>query len=284
MRLSAFLPLSAILTLGLTSVFATEDHTLTVFQVLVTQGNEATVAPVTYVTWYGAEQETTLSALCWPAIIGSPHDDVASEDRNWASLLGLKSTLIKRDDAWRLTFDLTKLKPIPSRPEVAGSGDDVRATILEHIFAAASKNLLAVGVFDCELSVLGEGAYKDLATLDIPKVLNPVSATWGPWTYKDLRKTYPDGDLHHLAARSLTHIESLHTLFLILSSEKQSAEGKTAMSDFLKEVLARVGDDKFAQILKDSESLVQTRIAEAVIAGDARAIEPFPKTAAFLKK
>jgi hypothetical protein len=67
MRLSAFLPLSAILTLGLTSVFATEDHTLTVFQVLVTQGNEATVAPVTYVTWYGAEQETTLSALCWPA-------------------------------------------------------------------------------------------------------------------------------------------------------------------------------------------------------------------------
>ena len=283
MRLSVLLPLSVVFGLCFSSVIATEEHTFTVHQVLTTQGSETTIAPVTYVTWYGAEQETMLSALCWSAIIGSPHDDVAKEDRNWANLLGLKSNLAKRDEGWRLTLDLTKLKPIPPRPEVAGSSDDVRVTILEQIFQAASKNLLAVGVFDCELFVLGESAHDDLKTLKIPKTLNPVSATWGPWKYADLRKTYPDGDLHHLAARSLTQIESLHTLLLILSSESQSAEGKIAMSAFLKEVLARVGDDKFAQALKDSETLVQERIAKA-LAGDSETIGPFPKTAAFLKK
>ena len=283
MRLSVLLPLSVVVGLCLASVDATEDHALTVYQAITTQGTEVTIAPVTYVTWYGAEQETTLSALCWPAIIGTPHDNVSTEDRNWASLLGLKSTLIKREEGWRLTLDLSKLKPIPSRPEVAGSGEDLRVTILEQIFAAASKNLLAVGVFDCELSVLGEGAHDDLKALKIPKTLNPVSAIWGPWTYTDLRKTYPDGDLHHLAARSLTQTESLHTLFLILSSESYSDEGKVAMGAFLREALARVGDDKFAQVLKDSETLVRERIAEA-LAGETGHVGPFPRTAALLKK
>lgn len=283
MRLSVLLLCSVVLGLCCSSVNATEDHTLTVHQALTTQGSETTIAPVSYITWYGAEQETTLAALCWPAMIGSPHDDVTTSDRNWASLLGLKSSLVKREEGWRLTLDLSKLKPIPSRPEVAESGDDLRVTVLEQIFEAASKNLLAAGVFDCELSVLGEGAHEDLRTLKIPKSLNPVSATWGPWTYADLRKTYPDGDLHHLAARSLTQIESLHTLFLILGSESQSAKGTTAMSAFLKEVLARVGDDKFAQVLKDSETLVQERIAKG-LSGDSGSVGPFPKTAAFLKK
>ena len=50
-----------------------------------------------------------------------------------------------------------------------------------------------------------------------------------------------------------------------------------------KEVLARVGDDNFAQALKDSETLVQERISKALV-GETGSVGPFPKTASFLKK
>ena len=283
MRLSVPSLVSTAIWLSASLCTATEHHTLTVYQALSIRATESTIAPITYVTWYGAEQESTLSALCWPAIVGTPHDDVAKGDRNWASLLGLKSDLVRREDGWRLTLDLTKLKPASARPEVAGSGREVRVTILESILVAAEKNLLAVGVFDCELSVLGEGAHEDLKDLEIPKTLNPVSKVWGPWAYPDLRKTYPDGDLQALAAHSLTHSESLDTLFLILSSETHSAAGEIALKALLKELLARVGDDRFAQALNDSETLVQERIVKA-IGGSNEGIGLFPKTAAFLKK
>jgi hypothetical protein len=267
--------------LSLASAWGTEDHTLTVYQALSIPAADTIIAPVTYITWYGAEQETTLSALCWPAVIGTPHEEMATVDRNWGSLLGITSTLAQREEGWRLTLDLTKLKPVPELGEVDESDKELRVMVLEAIFEAAGKNLLAVGVFDCELSVLGEGAHEDLKALTIPKTLNPVAAVWGPWTYEALRKKYPDGDLHELAALSLTQPQSLQTLFVILSSETQSAEGTKAMHQFLLEVLARVGDDEFAQALDTSETLVQESIAKAL---GKDGIRLFPKTAAFVEK
>jgi len=283
MRLSVPLLLYAAVWLGVLLASATEEHTLTVYQALSIRATDSTIAPVTYATWYGAEQESTLSALCWPAIIGTPHDEVAKEDRNWGSLLGLKSDLVRREDGWRLTLDLTNLKQVPTSPEAAKSDKGLRASILESIVMAAEKNLLAVGVFDCALSVLGEGAHEDLKELKIPQTLNPVSKVWGPWKYPDLRKTHPDGDLQALAAQSLTHTESLHTLFLILSSETHSPAGEVAMTTLLVELLTRVGDDKFAQALNDSESLVQERIMKA-LSGSNEITGLFPKTAAFVTK
>ena len=67
---------------------ATEEHLLTVYQALATSAEDA-IGPVTYVTWYGALEETTMEAICWPAVLASPHKDAMARDLNWASMLGI---------------------------------------------------------------------------------------------------------------------------------------------------------------------------------------------------
>lgn len=269
--------------LGLSTGWATSDHLLSVFQVLDVQGpTDPVIGSVTYVTWYGAAQETTLAAMVWPSTVGSPHDNVEKRDRNWASVLGLKSSLMGQEEGWKLTIDLSGFKPLGDIAEDDEYREQIHVELVEKFFEAATMNLLQVGVFDCELSVLGEDALPLLKGLKIPKVLNPVDDVWGPWKYNELRKRYPDGDLQELAARSLSHEGSLDTLFLILSSEEQSEKGKLALTPFLQEVLARVGDDKFSKALGGAESLVQARIGKALGPVTEAALK-FPKTAALVK-
>ena len=278
---AVYLPfLGGWLGLGLVTGSATEEHLLTVYQSLAVQATEATVGQVSYATWYGAEEETTLAAMAWTMILSSPHEEPSTSDRNWASVLGIEFNLERREQGWRLTMDLSKMKPIPERllSEVEDGPLD-RESIVESLLVAADKNLLAVGVFDCDLSVLGEKSHADLAKLTFPPKLNSAEALWGSWSHPDLRRQYPEGDLHQLAARSLVQPESLLTIFLIVSSETQPPE---AMGAFLQQLLARVGDDAFARILKDSETLVQERILSALdTASTGKRL--FPKTYALAK-
>lgn len=248
----------------LTKSRATEEHLLTVYQALTTSAEA--IGPVTYVTWYGALEESTVEAVCWPAVLASPHKDAVLEDVNWASVLGIQTRLEQvQEGGWKLTLDLTKLKLIPeSLNAKLVDQDGARVKALEWVVQAIEKNLKMLGVFDCAVSVLGEQAHDDLKAFAPPMKLNAVVDSWGPWTYTNLRKTYPDGDLHQLAAGSLVVPERLHTIFLILSSETASAEGQKDMTALLKALLARIGDQGFAAVLKEAESEVQKHILKAL--------------------
>ena len=264
-------PLLALLSLSNTQ--GTEIHPLTVHQVL--RIAEAEVAPVTYITWYGGLEETTLGAMSWPTVIGTPHDEVAKEDRNWMSLLGVRVQLQTDEEGQRLVVDLTEMKP----PESFKADDGALGkAVFESFFKAATLNLRKVGVYDCPLSIRGEQAFKSLAGLEIPKVLNPVAALWETWPYQSLQKVYRDGDLQELAASSLTDTTQLHTLLLIVSSEQHSPEAKDELRQFLREVLRRVGDERFAQALTDTESAMVERVHQAL--GESEDWKRwFPKTA-----
>lgn len=241
---------------------ATEEHLLQVYQALATSST-VEISQVTYLTWYGAMEETTLEAVGWPAHLESPHEDASKEDVNWASVLGIKLRLNRAPESeqWRLTVDLTGMKAVPQRLRAERLDEEVdRAFLLQRVLEAAEKNLNLVGVFDCQVSIRGEQAHEDLKDFVAARELNVLEDVWGPWKYKALRKTYPDGDLHQLAAQSLVHAESLRTIFFVLSSEDDGAEARLEGGVFLRELLARVGDEVFARVLGNSETLVQERV------------------------
>lgn len=245
--------------------FATEEHLLTVYQALVTKP-DAEIGPVTYVTWYGALEESTLDAMTWPAVLDSPHEDAVKEDLNCASLLGIKLRLHQsEEEGWRLTVDLTEMKEIPAKVKAERLAEETgRGVLLQRILEAAERNLKELGIYDCRLSVRGAQAYEDLREMSFAPVINVIGDAWGEWTYKSLPRKYPDGDLRQLAARSLVRPESLHTIFIILSSETYTPEEEVERNDFLRRLLVSAGDVTFARVLGNAEALVQKRVVQAL--------------------
>jgi hypothetical protein len=169
-----------------------------------------------------------------------------------------------------LVIDLTKLKPVPvSWKETRLDGEDGgRAFLLERVLEALEANFRMLGIFDCEVSVLGEKAHEDLRAWAVPERLNRLSEVWGPWRFPDLPLKYPEGDLRELAARSLTHTPTLQTIFLLVSGETFSPEAEIEKGRFLRRLLARTGDDAFAGMLESMETLVRKRICEGLFPAD----------------
>ncbi len=238
----------------------TEEHVLTVYQALATSP-EIAIQPVSYLTRFGAEEETTLQALSWPSALTNPEGDQAvPTDLNWASILGVTFVLEYRDMGWRLDMDLTQMKAIPPFAKERLAMDWGRAEVLERLLNAAERNLQSVGLFDCPVNVIGEKAHHDLKAFKPPLVLNPIADAWGPWTFKALRRTYPDGDLHALAAKSLLDEDALHTIFLILCGETHTEEAEKEKAQLVGQLLGRLGDARFAAVLKEAETQVQEEI------------------------
>ncbi len=257
---------------SLVGLWATEEHVLTVFQPLATSP-EIEIREMTYVTWFGALEESTVAAVSWPALLDSPHPKHERQDLNLASLLGIKTQLAKdQEGTWRVTVDLSKLKPLPKDFAEERLDEELgRAEILQKVLEAIRKNLQKIGVFDCSLRVLGAATQEDLKELTFPQVWNRADEVWGKWRYKHLRRRFADGDLQHLAAQSLSNADALNTLFLIASSESWSPDAKGEMSHFLSQLLARLGDERFGGLLENSEEEVQARILDLLAGAHAPA-------------
>ncbi len=237
---------------------ATEEHLLSVYQPLLTSP-EIEIELVTYVTWYGGMEESTMAAMAWPAMLDSPHKERNKRDLNIASLLGVKLLLEEGEtEGWRVTLDLTEFKALSDDLRKERLAEKIgRPEVIERVLNAASKNLGRVGIFDCALNVLGEEAHEDLKGMTFPGHLNPVAEVWGAWTFKHLPKTLVDGNLHQLVAQCLLAPQALDTIFLIVSGEDWSAESRAEWGDLLRQLMGRLGDETFARHLSKAEDEVR---------------------------
>lgn len=281
-RFSCFVPLvhlvSCSLLLGM--VQATEERLFTVYQPLATSP-EIEIVAVTYLTSFGAIEESTVAGVAWPALLGAGQEGTRSSDLNLASILGVGVNLEFHDDGpWTITVDVSHLKPLPKSLREERLMEEIgRQQVLEKTLQAIERNLVQVGVFDCPLVVTGVASQEDLKDWHYPKTLNRAESVWGPWTFKALPSRYDEGSLHAFAAQSLFVHSKLSTIFLIAAGERFTKEAEAEMASLLQSLLIRIGDDAFGEVLRQAEDEVRDRVQALLKTGDPKFLERYPKTA-----